>query len=157
MKIPAFSGRRGRQSGATAIEFAILFPVLFLLTYGTVVYGYVFFLKQTVAYAAQQGAEAAVAVDPDSDDPESLRQERVVASINDTLGWLPAGQRARVKICNEGACPVADDTITVEVEFQLSTPGWLFPAVEMPGIGAVPPLPNVLEAVAAARLYTDNT
>jgi len=157
MNVFPSGSRRGRQSGSTAVEFAILFPLLFLLTYGTVVYGYVFFLKQTVAYAAQQGAEAAVAVDPDADDADDLRQQRVEASINDTLGWLPAGQRARVRICNGGDCVVEDDTITVEVEFQLSTPGWLFPAVEMPGLGAVPPMPNVLEAVAAARLYTDNT
>lgn len=149
-------GRRGRQSGATALEFAIVFPILFLLTYGTVVYGYVFFLKQTVNYAAQQGAEAAVAVDPDADDADELRQERVVESINDTLGWLPAAQRSRVKICQDSECVVEDDTITVRVEFQLSTPSWLFPAVEMPGLGAVPPMPTVLQATAAARLYTDN-
>ncbi|WP_162932578.1 TadE/TadG family type IV pilus assembly protein [Solimonas sp. K1W22B-7] len=150
-------GRFLRQSGAVAMEFALVFPILFLLTYGTVVYGYVFFLKQSVNYAAQQGAEAAVSVDPDDEDAEALRQARVVDSVKDTLRWLPANQLARVVVCDGAACNVEDDTITVEVEFQLSTPSWLFPAVEMPGIGAVPPMPTRLEATAAARLYTDNT
>lgn len=151
-----YCGRR-HQSGAAAVEFAFIFPILFMLTYGIVVYGYIFFLNQSVNYAAQQGAEAAVAVDAGDDGFEELRQERVVEAVNDTLRWLPGTQRTRVTVCDGGTCPVDDDTITVEVKFLLSTPGWLFPAVVLPGIGAVPPMPTQLRATAAARLYTDNT
>lgn len=150
-------GQRRQQSGSALVEFAFIFPILFLLMYGIVVYGYVFFLNQSVNFAAQQGAEAAVAVDPDADDFEALRQERVVEAVNDTLQWLPGTQRTRVLVCNGSSCPVEDDMITVEVIFQLATPSWLFPAVTMPGIGSVPPMPTQLRATAAARLYTDAT
>lgn len=151
-----FGGQR-QQGGSVAVEFAFVFPIFFLLMYGIVVYGYIFFLNQSVNYAAQQAAEAAVAVDPEDEDSDALRQTRVVEAVNDTLQWLPGSQRARVTICNGSTCAVEDDTITVEVRFGLATPSWLFPAVVMPGIGPVPPMPTELRATAAARLYTGNT
>src|SRR5258708_37699419 len=61
------SGREPRtQRGAAAVEFAFVFPVLFLLIYGVIVYSYIFVLQESINYAAQQAAEAAVAVEPNT-------------------------------------------------------------------------------------------
>ena len=59
-------GQQPRSArGAAAVEFAFVFPVLFLLIYGVIVYSYIFMLQESINYAAQQAAEAAVAVEPD--------------------------------------------------------------------------------------------
>lgn len=36
--------RRERQRGATVIEFAFVFPILFSIVYAGVTYGYIYFL-----------------------------------------------------------------------------------------------------------------
>jgi hypothetical protein len=54
----------GKQSGASAVEFALVLPLLIALTYGTFVFSYLYIVHESINYAAQQGAEAAVAVDP---------------------------------------------------------------------------------------------
>ncbi|HSW12403.1 MAG TPA: TadE/TadG family type IV pilus assembly protein [Solimonas sp.] len=145
---------RRLQRGAAVVEFAFIFPIFFFLMYGTLVYGYIFVLNQSVNFAAQQAAEAAVAVAPDADDFDALRQQRVTEAVNDAFAWLPAAQRSRLVVCDGAVCPVdeVDNTISVEVEFTLSTPGWLFPVIDMPGIGAIPPMPNLLRSTAAAQL-----
>lgn len=148
------SSERELQRGAAMVEFAFVFPLFFFLMYATIVYGYVFLLSQSVNFAAQQAAEAAVAVAPDADDVDALRQERVGEAVSDTFTWLPVAQRPRLVVCDGGACPVdaADNTINVEVVFTLSTPGWLFPVIDMPGIGPIPPMPTRLRSTAAAQL-----
>jgi hypothetical protein len=52
-----------RQGGTTAIEFALVFPVLFFLLYSTVIYSLVNYVKQSLNFAAQEAARAVVAVD----------------------------------------------------------------------------------------------
>lgn len=48
------------QNGAAAIEFAILFPIFFLIFYAVVTYGLIFAAQQTLTLAAAEGARAAV-------------------------------------------------------------------------------------------------
>ena len=48
------------QKGAAAIEFAILFPIFFLIFYAVVTYGLIFAAQQTLTLAAAEGARAAV-------------------------------------------------------------------------------------------------
>lgn len=49
-----------RQQGAAAIEFALLFPVFFLIFYAIITYGLIFAAQQTLTLAAAEGARAAV-------------------------------------------------------------------------------------------------
>lgn len=153
MRSTARGGRSHRQAGAAVIEFAFIFPILLLLVYGAVVYGYVFFLSQSVNYAAQQAAEAAMSVDPADPDAVSLRQERISETVARSMSWMSETQRnQRLSICNGGDCPQVDDTLTVTLRFNLSTPGRMFPVVELPGMGSLPPLPDTLTASAAALM-----
>lgn len=146
-------GRTTRQAGAAAIEFAFIFPILLLLVYGAVVYGYVFFLSQSVNYAAQQAAEAAMSVDPADPDAVALRQQRISQTVARSMSWMSDGQRSqRLTICNSGDCPQVDDTLTVTLRFNLSTPSRMFPVVQLPGMGSLPPLPDTLTASAAALM-----
>lgn len=49
-----------RQKGAAAIEFAIIFPIFFIIFYTVVTYGLIFAAQQTLTLAAAEGARAAV-------------------------------------------------------------------------------------------------
>ncbi|HEY0973389.1 MAG TPA: TadE/TadG family type IV pilus assembly protein [Solimonas sp.] len=53
--------RRGtRQGGATAVEFALVLPVFFLLFYGMLTYGFIFLMRLGLQHAAEDGARAAL-------------------------------------------------------------------------------------------------
>ena len=153
------------QSGAVAVEFAFVFPLLFMLMYGVVVYGYTFVLQQSLNFAAQEAAEAAVAVDPRADAADTLRNQRVRDTATAILNWLPAGQKQRVigssgeqveiEYCTGGSgglCPSGTDAIIVTLNFSMTTPVYLFPVLDMPLVGQIPPLPEQLTARAVARI-----
>ena len=46
------------QRGVAAIEFALVFSVLFLAMYGIATFGAVFYIQQVVSRAAEDGARA---------------------------------------------------------------------------------------------------
>lgn len=50
----------GGQKGATAVEFAFVFPVFFLLFYGLLMYGLIFLMRLGLQHAAEDGARAAL-------------------------------------------------------------------------------------------------
>lgn len=145
-----------RQAGAAAVEFAFVFPLLFLLIYGVIVYSYVFVLQESIAYAAQKSAEAAVAVAPDAPGYDGLAREQAKIMAGRVLAWLPASQRERVLGDDNGKVEVTfvavgdGDAVQVTLRFELTG---LFPVLNLPLIGSVPPLPDrPLFAQAVARV-----
>ncbi|WP_211472396.1 TadE/TadG family type IV pilus assembly protein [Collimonas humicola] len=48
------------QRGVAAIEFALVFPVFFMLMYGIITYVLIFLAQQSLALAAEEGARAAL-------------------------------------------------------------------------------------------------
>lgn len=145
------------------IEFAFVFPLLFMLMYGIVVYGYLFVLQESLQFAAQEAAEAVVAVDPREGDDE-LRRQRVGTTVRTVMGWLPTAQLARISgpggnadfstPCPRGGagCPEDTDGWRVTLVFNLGTPTSLFPVVNFPLVGAIPPMPQQLVAQAIVRI-----
>lgn len=153
-----------RQRGAVAVEFAFVFPLLFLLMYGIVVYSYVFVLNSALNFAAQESAEAAVRVDPSAANADALRTTQARQTAASVLNWLPVHQRDRVvgtggsavqvQFCPESAnasCPPDGGGIVVTLTMPIADPP-LFPRITLPLIGNVPPLPQSLRAQAVARL-----
>lgn len=49
-----------RQRGLAAIEFAIVFPLFFMVFYAIVTYGLIFIAQQSITMAAAEGARAAL-------------------------------------------------------------------------------------------------
>jgi Flp pilus assembly protein TadG len=159
-----FSRQPHGLRGAAAVEFAFVFPILFLLIYGVIVYSYVFVLQESLTFAAQEAAEAAVKVAPDVDDADALRDANARATAQNVLRWLPESQRRRVlgssgekvgvAICQAGTgtCPSDSDAITVTLTFDVTTPTELFPVLNLYIVGRVPPLPAALVAQATARI-----
>jgi len=69
---PRTSGRR-RQDGVAAIEFALVFMLLFLVIYGLATFGSILYTQQAISRAAEDGARAAMLL-PQPPDENSLRQ-----------------------------------------------------------------------------------
>lgn len=146
-----------QQRGASAVEFAFVFPILFLLVYGVIVYSYVYVVQQSITFSAQQLAEVAVAVNPiPESDLEARIEQRVQAVAARTLRWMPDNQRARVfgagsdkKLTSVEVIAADQSVVKVRLEFQV--PG-LFPTLELPLVGNIPPLPQLLVAEAVARI-----
>lgn len=157
-------GFRPVSRGAVAVEFAFIFPILFLLVYGTIVYAYVFVLKQSITHAAQEAAEAAVAIVPGKPNSQALREAAVRSTAASALSWLPQSQRQRVlgesgnavlvQICPAGSenCPSDSEGLRVTLNFNLKTPTALFPVLNLYLVGEIPPLPDTLTASAVVRI-----
>jgi len=148
-------GRAG-QAGATVVEFAFVFPILFLLVYGTIVYSYVYVLQQAITFTAQQAAESAVAVNPmPAASFDQRASQRVKAVVQQQLSWLSPSQRLRV-LGDSGqkiqiSFPSVDGASVVQVKLVFDLDG-LFPAIRLPMVGAIPPLPSTLSSQALARI-----
>ena len=85
--------RRRRRLGATILELALTLAILLNLTFGTIEFGYFFFVKNTVQGAAREGARAAI--------PPNAANSDVTTAVNSVLS--AAGLRT------------ADFTTTVKV------------------------------------------
>lgn len=53
-------GIAGRRTGTAILEFVLVLPLLCMLSFGAVDYGYFIYLKNTLQGAAQAGARAAI-------------------------------------------------------------------------------------------------
>ena len=169
-----WGSRLARQSGAAAMEFALVLPLLFALSYAILVYSYTFVVYESINYAAQQGAEAAVSVDPSVAEGGGGTSSyygnvttRVRATVAGALGWMPEGQRTMsigangsdvtVNFCNIGGggppgCPAVDtggQPLVVRISFPINS---IFPVLTLPGVGTIPPLPDTISGVGVAVL-----
>ena len=149
-----------RQRGTAAIEFAFVFVVFFGLFYAIASYALAFMLMQGFAYAANEGARAAVAVDrlAFEDDAEYLSDgvtARVREVVSETLSWLPA--KALTKAVGAGGSEVkVEETgagsvrVVIEYENYLADP--LIPVLTLPGLGPIPRLPDNLRGESVVAL-----
>lgn len=147
---------RVRERGASAVEFALVFPVLFLLVYAVIVYSYTYVLQQAITYTAQHLAEAAVAVNPTpSSDYTARIQTRIQQLAAQQLQWLPqrnlvVGENGE-KVVPQFQTVGGSDVIVIRLTLPLKNPD-LFPAFSLPGGVSMPPLPAQLVAQATARI-----
>ena len=72
-----FFRRRTARRGASVLEFVLVIPILAMLSFGIVDYGYYFYVKNTVQGAAQAGARAAI--------PGTALQSDVTTAVSNIL------------------------------------------------------------------------
>ena len=79
------------RKGVVAVEFAIVFPIFFLIFYAIVTYGLIFAAQQTLTLAAAEGARAAVRY-PAQLSPGSTqliaRKSAACSMANSAVDWL---------------------------------------------------------------------
>lgn len=76
-------GARGSR-GASAVEFALVVPILLYLVFGIISFGYMLSFRQALSQGAAEGARAAaVAITGTTD---TVRSASAQAAVNDALG-----------------------------------------------------------------------
>ncbi len=93
-------GRRvADDSGASAVEFALVVPLLLLLVFGIINFGIIFSQQLTLNNAVREGARRAVVNDPGS--PRSCDQ--IISSVkNDLSGLALNASQVQVKVTQSG-------------------------------------------------------
>jgi Flp pilus assembly protein TadG len=82
---------RARQRGNTAIEFAIVFPLFFLVFYAIVSYSLIFVAQQSLTLAAEEGARAALSYQAGATSVADSLSKRGTAACTTATGlsnWL---------------------------------------------------------------------
>ena len=89
--VPVWAERGKRtQRGVAAIEFAVTFPLFFVILYGIIMYSMIFLVQQSLTSAAAEGARAAL-VYQNGTDPASALASRAQAACTRALAvvnWL---------------------------------------------------------------------
>ncbi|WP_254783858.1 TadE/TadG family type IV pilus assembly protein [Collimonas sp. OK307] len=139
-------GARARTTakrGIAAIEFALIFPVFFLMLYGIISYGMIFLAQQSMTLAAEEGARAALrytAVDAD-------RGTAACAAVAPLVSWLVNVDTCQPPSPAPCAAPSSARCITVKVTYPYTT----YPLVPaLPGLGVA--LPTTLGSSATVQI-----
>ncbi|WP_092353407.1 TadE/TadG family type IV pilus assembly protein [Collimonas sp. OK242] len=139
-------GARARaivQRGVAAIEFALIFPVFFLMLYGIINYAMIFMAQQSLTLAAEEGARAALRytlVDVD-------RGTAACATVTPLVSWLVHADQCQPPTPAPCAALSSARCITVKVTYPYST----YPLVPpLPGMSAA--LPATLGSAATVQI-----
>lgn len=90
--------KKRRQTGAAAIEFALVFVIFFMVFYGIVVYGMVFAIRHSMMQAANEGTRAAV----QDVGGLSARIDLATATASEALAWM--GDNAPTPVVDSAPC-----------------------------------------------------
>ena len=157
-----------------AIEFAFVFPVIFLILYAFVTFGSALFTQLAVSRAVQDGARA-VAFLPPNPGPnptdyapitdeviESLAGAAVAPlTSNDTIenrrAWLEINVRNRITVieepCNEEAGAGTCVVVSLSFPYGDGDGTRIFPSIDLPLIGGTESwMPDALSSRASIRL-----
>lgn len=109
--------RRRTERGASAVEFALVLPVLLLLVFGLIQYGLYFWAVQGGSDLARSGARLAAVGDDSIMDCADF-ESAVVGSEVGFASTTPTVQRTYAKgESNTGAGVEVGDVVTVTVQF----------------------------------------
>jgi Flp pilus assembly protein TadG len=113
MKRPPSSGRRARDRGTAAVEFALVLPLLLLIVFGMIDLGRALNAQITLTEAAREGARLAALGYP--------------AGVVDAHAQAAAPQLSGVTVtvvasCAPGAGPTANAQVSVSYSFSFITP-----------------------------------
>ncbi len=87
------------QSGAYALEYALVFPLFFLLTYGALALAIVMFIRVDLQHAAEEGARAALRYQTSA----GARLTSAVTEARMQTKWMPVAPTVVADICAAGA------------------------------------------------------
>lgn len=108
----------GRQRGAALVEFAIVVPLLVLLLFGIVEFGWVLAQFNEVRHAAQEGARWGAVSRPDVDGSGAPGNSDLVSRACDAAN-LPSGSTLSVTAATGGGAK--GDTATVTVSANIAS------------------------------------
>lgn len=77
-------------SGVAAVEFGLIFPLLFLMLYGILTYSLIFTVQHTLSFAAAEAARSALRFQSLNDDTIESRKDAACIDAEKNLEWLKA-------------------------------------------------------------------
>lgn len=135
-----------QQCGAAAIEFSIVFVLVFAVFYSMVSYAFPLLMLQSFNSASAQAVRAAIKADPESDDfvvnATRIANEEAIRQ----LSALPAVITSRVSVNTN---VVNGTRVTVRIEYPNYSGNPVIPVLVLPLIGQVPRVPDNLVAEAS--------
>lgn len=109
---------RNTQTGAVLVEFSLILIAMITLFYGIIAYSIVFVTQQAVAYAAESGADAVVAVDPADPKYNDLATVAATRRVEDLLTFLPGGApKPTVSVAIPAGNTSREVTVTLKYNF----------------------------------------
>ena len=109
----------GRRSGNAVLDMALVMPLLIMLTFGAVEYGYALYLKHTLQGAAREGARAAIVAGATATSVQQAVDEAMAAA-----GFAQSKYTRPVSIePSNWAATAAGQTIKVTVQTTWGTAG----------------------------------
>ncbi|MBJ9592480.1 MULTISPECIES: TadE/TadG family type IV pilus assembly protein [Burkholderia] len=155
------SGIRRRERGATAIEFALMLPVFFLILYAIITYGMIFAAQQNLTLAATEGARAALnyqqvgaaaSVPAAQQAALAARAQAACTAATNLTTWLKG---ATCTPTQQGSCSY--DTTMLCVQITLTYPYSQNPLVPpFPLLGSLLPVPSALVGTAMVQISPVN-
>ncbi len=102
------------QKGAAAVEFAIIAPLLFTITFGIIEFGLLFYDKQVITNASREGARYGILWNPTRPTDAEI-MDRVETYTSNNLVTFGATVLPTTTISRTGTDP--GDALTVTVTF----------------------------------------
>lgn len=123
---------RRSESGAAAVEFAlVILPLVFIL-YGLIAFGMMFALKQSMTNAAADAARSAIG----ASDPVAA----ATATVADRLDWLGGKYNAATDLSVPAPAPCPNDATRQCITVTINYPYGSRPLVPTaPGLGLITP------------------
>lgn len=111
-----------RQEGASAVEFAIILPLLLILVFGIIEFSILFYDKAMITNASREGARLGIVYryDPDGglNHPDDAEIVATVAQyVQNHLISFEAGSVVTTAITRPGDAPGQSLTVTVNYEY----------------------------------------
>ncbi|CAB1400602.1 Flp pilus assembly protein TadG [Pseudomonas fluorescens] len=141
---------RKSQTGAVAIEFALVFIIFFAVFYGLVSYSLPLVMMQSFNQATAEAVRRSVAVDPNTPNYSTVVLNTANATLTQQLSWIPPVFNLVVGVDTSSQYS-ATGLLTVRVDYPVSKLNQVMPVLVLPGVGAVPSLPSHLTATSSLQ------
>lgn len=104
---PSAAAAHSRQRGVYALEWAIIFPVFFMLLYAIISFGLVFLVRESMQLVAEDGARAALQYQPS----RAERLDKAKSIVTDKLQWLPPPSSITATVCSVGSPEICSPSL----------------------------------------------
>lgn len=136
----------GKQKGAVAIEFAMVFIIFFAVFYGLVSYSVPLLMVQSFNKATAEAVRRSVALEPATPGYDAALIARAKNTLREQLTWIPQAFNFDANSASDATVTYAGGLLTVRVHYSTDKLRQVIPFLVLPGMGSVPALPANLSA-----------
>jgi len=141
----------GRQKGAVAIEFALVFLMFFAVFYGLLSYSLPMLMVQSFNQASSEAVRRCVALDPASASYGTDVTNLARQTLEQQLSWLPGP--LSFQFATDATVTLSGTRLlTVSVHYSKSKLTSTLPVLVLPVIGEIPRLPTTLGTQTSLQL-----